>query len=56
MTQGIQSWCSVTTWRDGVGREMGWGSGGRGHMYVYDRFMFMYSRGHHDIVIIFQLK
>ena len=23
MTQGTQSWYSVTTWRDGVGREVG---------------------------------
>ena len=23
MTQGVQSWCSVTAWRDRVGREMG---------------------------------
>ena len=23
MTQGIQSWCSVTTWRDEVMREVG---------------------------------
>ena len=25
MTQGTQSWCSVTTWRDRVGRKMGGG-------------------------------
>jgi len=25
MTQGTQSWGSVTTWRDGVEREVGWG-------------------------------
>ena len=25
MTQGTQSRCSVTTWRDGVGREVGGG-------------------------------
>ena len=56
MTQGMQSWCSVTTWRDGVGREVGEGSRGRGHMFNYDRFMLMYGRGHHNIVIILQLK
>ena len=39
---GIQSHCSVKTWRDGVGREVG--SGGRGHMYAYGRFMLMYGK------------
>ena len=42
MTQGTQSHCSVKTWRDGVGREVG--SGGRGHMYAYGRFMLMYGK------------
>jgi len=27
MKQGTQSWCSGTTWRDEVGREMGGVSG-----------------------------
>ena len=35
---------------------MGWGegwdggSGGREHMYVYGQFMFIHTRGHHNIV------
>ena len=56
MTQGPQSRCSMTTWRDGVGREV-WerGSGGRGHMYAYCQFILMYGKNHHDIIIL-QLK
>ena len=30
--------------------------GGGGHMYACDWFMLMYGRGHHNIVIILQLK
>ena len=36
MTQGTQSQCSVTTWRDRVGREE-W----RRHVYTYGQFMLM---------------
>ena len=32
--EGTQSWCSVTTWKDGVGTEVGGSSGWRGHMYT----------------------
>ena len=35
MKQGTQSWCSVATRTDGVGREEVEGFGGRGHMYAY---------------------
>ena len=29
---------------------------GRGHVYTYGRFLLMYGKNHHDIVIILQLK
>ena len=35
MTPGTQSWWSVTTWRDGVGREEGGPSEVRSHMHAY---------------------
>ena len=35
MKQDTQSWCSVTTWTDRVGREVDGGSGGREHKYTY---------------------
>ena len=57
MTQGTQSWCSVTPWRDGVGREVGGGFRMEGrHMYADGRFILMYDKNHHNIVIIPQLK
>ena len=62
MTQGTQSWGSVTTWRDGVEREVGWGfrmegfSGWRGHMYTYGLFILMYGKNHHNIAIVLQLN
>ena len=47
---GTQSWCSVTTWRDEVGKEVGGCLKGRGQMYTYDWFMLMYGKIHHNIV------
>ena len=41
--QGTQSLCSVTTWKDGVRREVE-------HMYSYGQFMMMYGRNCHNIV------
>ena len=35
---------SVTAWRDGVGRGLGRGSGGRGHMNAYEQFMLLYAK------------
>ena len=56
MEQGTQSWCSVTTWR--VGREVGgaFRMGVGGHICTYGRFILMYGKNHHNIVIILQLK
>ena len=34
MTQGTQTWYSVTTWKDGFGSERT--SERKGHMYAYD--------------------
>ena len=34
MKQGTQSWCSGTTWRDEVGREMGGVSGWGGDTHI----------------------
>ena len=36
MIQGTQSWCSVTTWRDRVGREVGRGLRREGtHVFLW---------------------
>ena len=56
MKQDTQSWCSGTTQRDSVGREVGGGFRIGGHMYTYGPFMLMYGKNHHNIVIILQLK
>ena len=59
MTQGTQSRCSVMTWKDRVGKELAGGCcglGGRGHMYAYGHFMFMYGKNHHNTVSILQLN
>ena len=50
MTYGTQSRCSVTAWRDGVGREVGGGSGWRGHRYAYGRLILMYGKKHYNVV------
>ena len=52
---GIQGLCSGTT--GGMGLEGRWegGSGGKGSMYAYGRFMLMYDKSHHNIIIILQL-
>ena len=46
MRQGTQSWCTGTTQRDGMGREV-WDGG---HMYTYAPFMSMYGKNHENIV------
>ena len=33
-----------------------WGGEGGVTLYAYDWFMLMYGRGHHNVVIILQLK
>ena len=48
--EGTQSWCSVTAWKDGVGREEEGVPAGRRHMYAYGQFMLMYGKNHHNIV------
>ena len=45
---GSSVWCSVITWRVGMGWEEG--SSGRGHMYTNGWFMLMNGRNHHNIV------
>ena len=50
MMQGAQRWCSVTTCREGEGKEVGGGSGGRGHTSACGQFMLMYGKNHHKIV------
>ena len=50
MKQDIQSWCSGTTQRDGVGREVRRGFRIMGHMYTHDWFVLMYGQNHHYIV------
>lgn len=51
-SKGTQSWCSVTSWRDRVGKEVGGGFRWKGHMYNCGQFILMYGKYHHDIVII----
>ena len=48
--------CSVTTWRDRVGRVWVRGSGWRGHKCAYGWLKLMYGKNNHNIVIILQLK
>ena len=36
--------------RDGVGREVGGGSGWRGHRYAYGRLILMYGKKHYNVV------
>ena len=43
MRQGAQGWCTGMTQRDGMGREVGGGSGW-GHMYTHGGFMSMYGK------------
>ena len=50
MTQGTKSQGSVTPGRDGVQREVGKGSGGRGHMYAYAQFILIYGKNHHNTI------
>ena len=50
MKQGIQSWCSGTTQRDGMGWEVGGDPGCKGQMYTCDQFVLMYGKNHHNIV------
>ena len=51
MKQGTQSWCSGTTQREGVEREVGGVGGFRmvGHMYTHGWFMFMYGKNHNIV-------
>ena len=44
MKQDTQSQCSVKTWTDRLGREVG--SERRGHMYAYGQFVLMESKNH----------
>ena len=55
MKQGTQSQCSGTTQKDGVGRGVG-GIQDGGHIFIPGWFLSMYSKNHHKIVIILQLK
>ena len=47
---------SGTAQKDGEGREVGGGFRMGGHVYTCGRFMLMYGRNHHNIVIILQFK
>ena len=49
MKQGTQSWYSVTIQ---VGREVGGKFTMGGHMYAHSQFMLIYSKTHHNIVIM----
>ena len=46
MKQGTQSWCTGTTQRDGMGREVGGGLG----MCTHGCFMSTYGKNHHSVV------
>ena len=47
---GIQSWCSGTTQRDGVGKEVGRGFRLGGHLYTHGLFMSVHGENHHNVV------
>lgn len=36
--------CSVTIWRDGLGREVAGIAGRRAHLYTYGKFRLMYGK------------
>ena len=56
LKQGTKSWCSGTTWMDGVGREVGGRFRMEGtHVYVCQIHVDV-GKNHHDIVTILQLK
>ena len=50
MNQGTQNQCSVTTWKDEVGKEAGGMFRWKSHTYAYGRFMLIYDRVHHNVV------
>ena len=50
MTKHTQSWCSRTTQRDGMRKELGGGFRMVRHVYAHGRFMLMYDKNHHNIV------
>jgi len=50
MRKHTQSWCSRTTQRDGVRKELGGGFRMVRHMYTHGRVMSMYGKNHHNIV------
>ena len=45
---GHQSYCSVKTWRDRLGKKVG--LGGREPMYAYVQFMLMCGKNHDNTV------
>ena len=47
--QGTESWCTRTSQRDGMGREVGGAFGMGGHMYTCDWFMSMYGKNHNIV-------
>ena len=49
MKQGTQSWCSGTTQRDSVGREVEGGFSMGGRLYTCGQFMLMYGKNHHIV-------
>ena len=44
MIQDAQDWCTGMTQRDGMGREVGGGGSGWGHMYTRGGLMLMYGK------------
>ena len=48
--QGTLIWCTGTTQRDRMGKEVGGGSVTAGHMYTRGWFMSMFGKHHHNIV------
>ena len=55
MRQGTQGWCTGMTLKDGIGREVGGGSGWGAHVH-HSWLMSMYGKIHYNIVISLQLK
>ena len=50
MIQGAQGWCTGTTLRDGMGREVGGRVRMGNTLYTHGGFMSMYGKTHYNIV------
>ena len=50
MKQGAQSWCTVITQRDGMGREWEWVLGRGTHVHLWLIHICVMTKNHHNII------